>query len=119
VLVREGVLACLAKVESFAEDALIADANDAIFVLAVRADHTVIDQLGFHHSLLLLTSRLEYLCLRWLELLDDLPILNDLFLLFLKGLLLLHPANHLLVDLFDLFLQDGLVDLNFGGVLRR
>jgi hypothetical protein len=41
-----------------------------------------------------------------------LPILNDLFLLFLKGLLLL-------ADLFDLFMQDGLVDLNFGGVLRR
>jgi hypothetical protein len=53
VLVREGVLACLAKVESFAEDALIADANDAVFILAVRADHTVIDQLRFHHNLLL------------------------------------------------------------------
>jgi hypothetical protein len=48
VLVVGWGFALLAEIEGLAGDALVADADDAVFVFAVGADDSVVDELAIH-----------------------------------------------------------------------
>lgn len=116
VIMIDLCLAGLAKIEVVAENALVTNADDAVLVLAVRADHVVIDQLRetrssdlqfwkFFHLWLVFLRQHFFLFLYFL-LFYNLIFFPDLFLTF----------NHLFYDFFNPFIELAFFYLNLGCV---
>ena len=115
VIVVDLCLAGLAKVEVLTEDALVANANDAVLVFAAGADHVVVDQLRKTRSSDLQLRRFLHLWLGFFRQ-NLFLLLHFLLLYFIFSPDLYLAFNHLLHDVLNLFVELALLNFNLSCV---